>query len=115
MKHAIAAPISHELAERTSEFVSRIRSADRPRDHRKTGIDLINELTQAGLEGYFLDSSRELGFGAVALGAVRLGLSTAQRGIAIIVRRFVSKFDDDQLRKTADILERLLIERQLED
>ncbi len=111
MSTVIAAPISDDLAERTASFVALVREADRPREHRKQGVELINELTRAGLEGYFLDSSKELGFGTVAQGAVRLGLSTASRGIGVVVRRFVSKFSDDELRKTAEILERLLISR----
>lgn len=107
----IAAPISEELVGRTLEYVETTRQAERPREHRKAGIELINELTRAGLDGFFLDSARELGLGTVSLGAVRLGLSTANRGISVFVRRFVGKFDDDQMRRMVDILERILIER----
>ena len=109
MPNVIAAPIPDELAERTLEYVTTARQAERPREHRKAGIELIHELTKAGLDGFFLDSARELGFGTVALGAVRLGLSTASRGIAVVVRRFVGKFDDGQMRIMLDILERILI------
>ena len=112
MQNVIAAPISDELAVRTSEYVAKVRKADRPRDHRKIGIELINDLTKAGLEGYFLVSSKEIGLGALVQGAIGIGLSTASRAIAVLVRRFVGKFDDDQLLKTADILERILIEKQ---
>ena len=108
MPTVIAAPISDELARQTLDFVATVRQAESPRDHRKAGISLINELTMAGLNGFFLDSSREIGLGTVAQGAVRLGLSTAGRGVSVVVRRFVGKFDNDQMRTTADILERII-------
>jgi len=109
MPTVIAAPIPDELARRTIDFVTTVREAERPSKHRKAGIGIINELTVAGLNGFFLASSRELGFGMVARGTVRVGLGTASRGIAVVVRSFVGKFDDDQMRKTVDILERILI------
>lgn len=111
MPTVIAAPISDRLAEQTSAYVTMVRSAEKPSEHRKAGIALIDELTRAGLDGFFLDSSKELGFGAVSQGAVRLGLSTASRGISMVVRRFVGNFDDDEMLKTVEILERILITR----
>ena len=108
MSSFIAAPISDELARQTLDYVATIREAESPRDHRKAGISLINDLTMAGLNGFFLDSSREIGLGTVSQGAVRLGLSTAGRGISVVVRRLVGKFNDNQMRTTADILERII-------
>ena len=109
MPHYLAAPISEELATRTLDFVAIIRGADRPRDHRRQAVDLINELTLAGLNGYFLSSCREIGLGRMIEGAVGRGLGPACKAISVLVKRFVGRFDDDQMLKTAGILERILL------
>lgn len=104
----LATAIPPELATEARRLAARLRTHPRPRELAREGAEMVVRLTEAGLDGYFLRPAKELGLGAVALGTIRVGLATAARGIALVVRRLVGGLSDDELRRLADTFEDLI-------
>jgi hypothetical protein len=106
----LATSIPADLAAETRALAARLRSHPQPRELRRESGDLVQRLTEAGLAGYFLRPAEELGLGMVTLSTVRVGLKTAERGIAIVVRRILDRLTDEQLRRLAGVFEGLVRE-----
>lgn len=104
----LATAIPAALAAEVRALAGRLRAHARPRELAGESAELVVRLTEAGLAGYFLRPSEELGLGLVALSTVRVGLKTSGRGIALVVRRLVGGMTDEQLRRLADIFEDLI-------
>ena len=110
MQPYIAAPISPELAAEMESVLERIRTADRPEDHRQAGVELIIRLTEECLDYYFLRSVEVLGLGKLTLQATRMGLKTASSGIAMFVRRAGKSMTAEQILQLTDMVEELVLE-----
>ncbi|MCG8458126.1 MAG: hypothetical protein MI919_17755 [Holophagales bacterium] len=110
MQPYIAAPLPPDLAEHMEAVLGRIRSAERPSDHRADGVELIIQLTDACLEYYFLRSVTVLGLGKVAQQATRIGLKTAMSGIAMFVRQVGKSMTDAQILQLTHMVEDLILE-----
>lgn len=106
----IGAPISPELAQGLDEFFLKVRAAERPRDHRAEGVNLILRMTQESLDYYFLRSVDLLGVGSLAKKGVSLGLSTALRGISVFVKATGRAMSDEQIVQLTHLVEDLVLE-----
>lgn len=106
----IGSPISSELAQDLDAFFVRVRAADRPRDHRSEGIDLILRMTRESLDYYFLRSVDLLGIGTLSKKAVKLGLDTSVRGISVFVKSIGRAISDEQVVKLSHLVEDLVLE-----
>ena len=104
----LIAEVDPELARAARELARRIRTAERPRELRREGAEMVLRLTEAGLASFYLRPVGALGLGALANGTVAVGLKSAQAGIGLFVRRLVDGLDDEQLRGVASTIEHLL-------
>lgn len=104
----IAFRISAELRARTEAAVAAVR--DDPGDPGRVGelVEAVLELTDTGLDYYFLEPLRRAEVGAMGTTAARLGIATAGRGIPPIVRRVISGMDEEQVLSIADFIEEIL-------
>ncbi|HSM51837.1 MAG TPA: hypothetical protein VLA75_10585 [Thermoanaerobaculia bacterium] len=107
--HLVAA-VDPELARAARELARRIGAAERPRELRREGAEMVLRLTEAGLAAFYLRPVETLGLGALANGTVAVGLRSAQAGIGLFVRRLVDGLDDEQLRGMASAIEHLLVD-----
>jgi len=106
----LIAEIDPELARAARELARRIRTAERPRELRREGAEMVLRLTEAGMGSFYLRPVEDLRLGALANGTVAVGLKSAQAGIGLFVRRLVDGLDDQQLRGVAAAIERLLVD-----
>lgn len=105
----IGAPISPELARDLDEFFVTVRAAERPRDYRAEGVDLILRMTRENLDYYFFRSVDLLGLGALSKKGVRLGLDTAIRGISVFVKATGRAMSDEQIVQLTHLVEDLIL------
>lgn len=106
----IGSPISPELARELDSFFVRVREAERPRDHRKEGVDVILRMTRESLDYYFLRSVELLGLGTLSKKAVKLGLDTSIRGISVFVKSIGRAMTDEQVVQLTHLVEDLVLE-----
>ncbi|MEM9554323.1 MAG: hypothetical protein AAGC60_08700 [Acidobacteriota bacterium] len=106
----VATAIPDDLARDLDRLLQRIRAAEDATAHRDEGIELIQRLTDAGLEGFFLRPVESMGLGLVARKATAVGLRTASSAIGVFVRRIGRGFTDEQVRALADLLDDMVLE-----
>jgi hypothetical protein len=74
-----------------------IEESDDPEEHRSALADLVAELTESGMDYYYLRALRLADVGYVAQQSARLGMSGAVKMIGSVSRRFIMRMDKNQL------------------
>jgi hypothetical protein len=88
---------SEELQARMLAVLTALEEAEDPENHRAALADLVAELTESGMDYYFLRALRLADSGYVAQQSARLGMSGAVKMISSVSRRFIMNMDRDQL------------------
>ena len=101
--------ISPELAARTESAVAGVRQDPADRDRVDELVEVVLEMTDVGLDYYYLEPLRRARVGAMATGAAKLGLATAERSIPPIVRRVLTGLDAEQILEIAEFIDDLLV------
>ena len=99
----IVAPIPDELRTRALYTVSELKSRGKADKQAIEQLyDLINELTEAGLDFFFIEPLRRLKAGSMMMGMAKMGISSMLKGSKMVVHKVLKKLDD---RSLAAILE----------
>ncbi len=88
---------SHELRARTHAVLGALESSSDHGPHRATVADLVAELTEAGMDYYYLRALRLAEVGFVVEQSARLGVSGAAKLISSVSRKFILRMDRPQL------------------
>lgn len=113
--HFIAVPIPADLYKRADDRIEAVRTSTERQQHVPALVDLISDLMEAGLESCFMDPLKEAGVGFVGRSTARVGLTSAKKGVTVIVRRMLSGMTEDQLLYVADFIDGMLVERPDDD
>jgi hypothetical protein len=92
---------SGESEARMLAVLTAIENADDPEEHRDDLADLVAELTESGMDYYYLRALRLADAGYVAQQSARLGMSGAVKMISSVSRRFIMRMDKAQLAAVA--------------
>jgi len=88
---------SHELRAKTLEVLGTIESAEKATAHCGPLSDLVLELTESGMDQYFLQSLRATKANFVVQQSAALGLSGVQKVMGTVIRNVLGRMDDRQL------------------
>ena len=88
---------SHELRAKTLEVLETVENAEKPTTHSGRLTDLILELTDSGMDQYFLQSLKATKADFVVQQSAALGLSGVQKVMGTVIRNMVGRMDDRQL------------------
>ncbi len=80
------------------DVLEALETADDATRHRGALSDVVLELTEAGLEWYFVKAVRDAKVGYVAEQTTKLGLSSIRKVMGPVVRRVIGGMEHDQLR-----------------
>jgi hypothetical protein len=89
---------SHELRVKTLDVLVRIENADRPTACCGELINLVLELTDSGMDQYFLQSLKAAKANFVVQQSAALGLAGVQKVMGTVIRNILGRMDDRQLR-----------------
>lgn len=107
----IVAPIPDELRTRALYTVEQLRERGKA---DKVAIDqlfdLIVELTDAGLDFFFLEPLRRLNAGSMMMGMAKVGISSMLKGSKMVVHKVLKKLDDRSLGAILDFIEEIIHE-----
>ncbi|QSP96225.1 hypothetical protein LPB19_07565 [Marinobacter salinisoli] len=107
----IVAPIPDELRTRALYTVSELRSRGKA---DKEAIDqlyaLIVELTENGLDFFFIEPLRRLRAGNMMMGMANMGISSMLKGSKMVVHKVLKKLDDKSLAAILDFVEEIIHE-----
>ena len=104
----VAFEISPAQYARVLEIVSALREEPADRDVVSSLIDLVLDLTDTGLNYFFLHSLELIGVGALRRKGAEIALGTAGRVLPPVVRSTVGSMTEGQLLKLADFIEHMV-------
>lgn len=90
-----------ELRDRARDLLDRLDAASDPTTHRDELAAVVLELTETGLEEYFMRSMEIAKVGFVAQQSARLGIGSFLRVMGPVTRRIVGGMSAPQLRAVA--------------
>ncbi|MBK7767023.1 MAG: hypothetical protein IPI44_13375 [Sulfuritalea sp.] len=88
---------SDKLRARTLAVLSALEEASDPEEHRDSLADLVVELTESGMDYYFLRALKLAKAGFLVEQSARLGMSGAVKLIGTVSRKFIGRMDSAQL------------------
>ena len=88
---------SAPLRAKTLKVLETVEGADKPTEHSGHLTDLILELTDAGMDQFFLQSLKATKANFVVQQSASLGLSGVQKVMGTVIRNIVGRMDDKQL------------------
>ena len=88
---------SAELHAKTIDLLDTLEHAEDPTQHSDALGDLVVELTDTGMDYYFLKPLRLVQVGFVVQQSANLGMAGAVRIIASVIRNIIGRMDKDQL------------------
>jgi len=95
------------LRTRTEKLLAAIDKSENPTEHARAFADLVVDLSEAGMEYYFLKPIRQAKFGIVAQKTASLGMSGALRVLSPIVRTILHGATAAQLKVIAEHMRHL--------
>jgi hypothetical protein len=107
----IVAPIPDELRTRALYTVDELRTRGKA---DKEAIDklfaLIVDLTENGLDFFFLEPLRRLRASNMLMGMAKMGISSMLKGSKMVVYKVLKKLDDRSLASILDFIEEIIHE-----
>lgn len=107
----IVAPIDDELRTRAIYTVQELRQRGKADKVAMDQLnDLISELTDGGLDFFFLEPLRRLNAGSMLMGMARMGINSMHKGAKMVVHKVLKKLDDESLVSILDFIEEIIHE-----
>ncbi|WP_148861850.1 hypothetical protein [Marinobacter fonticola] len=107
----IVAPIPDALRNKALLTVEDLRNRGKADKH---AIDelyaLIIELTENGLDFFFLEPLRRLNASGMLMGMARVGISSMLKGSKMVIHKVLKKLDDKSLAAILDFIEEIIFE-----
>ena len=107
----IVAPIPDDLRTRSMYTVDELRARGKA---DKEAIDklynLIVDLTENGLDFFFLEPLRRLRAGNMMMSMAKMGISSMLKGSKMVVHKVLKKLDDRSLASILDFIEEIIHE-----
>lgn len=107
----IVAPIPDALRNKALFTVEELRSRGKA---DKQAIDelyaLIVEMTDEGLDFFFLEPLRRLRASNMLMGMARVGISSMLKGSKMVIHKVLKKLDDKSLASILDFIEEIICE-----
>ncbi len=98
---------SSDLQARTHAVLSALEAAPELDGHGDALADLVAELTEAGMNDYYLRALKSARVGFVVEQSARLAMSGAVKLISSVSRKFIVRMDSDQLLVVAEHIRKL--------
>jgi len=88
---------SHELRVKTLQVLVAVESAEKATVHADKLTDLVLELTDHGMDQYFVQSLKATKVNFVVQQSAALGLAGVQKVMGTVIRNIIGRMDDRQL------------------
>jgi hypothetical protein len=88
---------SHELRAKTLEVLVAVENAEKATACSSELIELVLELTESGMDQYFLQSLKATKANFVVQQSAALGLAGVQKVMGTVIRNILGRMDDRQL------------------
>lgn len=99
---------SHELRVQTLEVLETVENANKASAHAGRLTELVLELTNSGMDHYFLQSLKATKANFVVQQSAALGMSGVQKVMGTVIRNILGRMDDRQLLSVCGSIRRFM-------
>lgn len=99
---------SEKLREKTINVLDTLEQAEDPKQYRDELQDLVVELTDTGLDYFFIKPLELAKVGFVTKRSAKLGIAGAQRVMGKVIRRIIGGMDKNQLLVISSYIRQLM-------
>lgn len=99
---------SQALRTKTLKVIEAVESADKASSCSEQLTELVLELTQAGMDQYFLQSLKATKANFMVQQSAALGLSGVQKVMGSVIRNILGRMDDQQLLSVCGSIRRFM-------
>jgi len=99
---------SESLRAKTLAVLTSIEKAKDGKQHRDALADIVSELTDSGLDYYFMGPLKLAKAGFFAEQSANLGIGTAKRVFASVIRNIIGRMDNPQLLSVCSSIRQLM-------
>lgn len=107
-------PLSDELTARVEEVIQDIKGTDDKRQYALKLFQAISDLSDVGLDFFFIQTLKKAGLGKIKMIAVETAIKTGKRAILTVGKQIVKGMPNEQLLVVAETLEESLTIRPTE-
>ena len=100
---------SHELRVKTLEILVTVESAEKATAYSGVLTQLVLELTDHGMDQYFLQSLKATKANFVVQQSAALGLAGVQKVMGTVIRNILGRMDDRQLLVVCSSIRRFMV------
>jgi hypothetical protein len=100
---------SHELRVKTLELLVTVENAEKATAYSGELTELVVELTEHGMDQYFLQSLKATKATFVVQQSAALGLAGVQKVMGTVIRNILGRMDDRQLRVVCGSIRQFMV------
>ena len=97
------------LRKKTLSVLGALEKAEDPGAHRDALADLVVELTNSGLDYYFMRSLKTAGAGFIVQQSASLGLAGAMQVMGSVIRSIIGRMDAQQVLSVSSSIRQLML------
>jgi hypothetical protein len=97
------------LRKKTLAVLDALEGAEDPTDHRDALADIVVELTNSGLDYYFMKPLKLAKAGFVVQQSANLGMAGARQVMGSVIRSILGRMDGPQLRSVCGSIRQLML------
>lgn len=109
-QHHLVAPVPEALVSEARGVIAKIRQEGATKDNKEALFQLIMQLTEEGIDFFFMEPLRRMGAGNVMQKMARMGLSSMLKGTRMVIHNVLKKIDDKGMKDILDFIEEILYE-----
>jgi len=110
----LAFPIPTDLEERVQTTIQLIKEADNKRQHALKLFQIINDLSEIGLNYFFVETLKRANLGRIKLIAVRNAIKVGKKAIMTVGKGIIKSMNNQQLETIATVLEESILQKKEE-
>lgn len=100
---------SEELRKKTIELLDSLEHAEDPKQYRDELRDLVVELTDVGMNYFFIKPLELAKVGFVTQRSAKLGMAGAQKMMGKVIRKIIGGMDQNQLLVVSGYIRQLML------
>ncbi|MDX1587958.1 MAG: hypothetical protein R3296_03390 [Oleiphilaceae bacterium] len=109
-QHHLVAPVPESLVSEARSVIAKIRKEGASKENKEALFQLIMQLTEEGIDFFFMEPLRRMGAGSVMQKMAKMGLSSMLKGTRMVINNVLKKIDDKGMEDILDFIEEILYE-----
>jgi hypothetical protein len=100
---------SAALRKKTLALLAAVENAPDATEHRGALAELVAELTNCGMDAYFIEPLKSVKLGFIVEQSANLGMATVQQVMGSVIRQVIGRMDSAQLHSVCGSIRKFML------